>query len=94
MIKDYRPYRIKQAWYRLLDVYIRHRLKPQLTSLGDHPFIVKPWHIELFGGPIRIGSHITLLGCSDRKTRLTVWADKPDVPGINIGDHVLISPGA
>lgn len=93
MIKDYRPYNIKKAWYRLLNFYVRHRLAPQLSQLGDHHFIVKPWHIELFGGPIRIGDHITLLGCSDKKTRLTVWADNPDVPGITIGDHVLISPG-
>ncbi len=93
MIKDHRPYSVKKAWYRLIRLYVRHRLAPQLTSLGNHPFIVKPWYIELFGGPIRIGNHITLLGCSDKKTRLTVWSDKPDVPGITIGDHVLISPG-
>lgn len=93
MIKDHRPYSVKKAWYRLIRLYVRHKLAPQLTSLGNHPFIVKPWYIELFGGPIRIGNHITLLGCSDKKTRLTVWSDKPDVPGITIGDHVLISPG-
>lgn len=93
MIKDHRPYYIKKAWYRLLNLYIRHKLSPQLTSLGNHPFIVKPWHIEIFGGPVRIGDHITLLGCSDKKTRLTVWSDKKDINGITIGDHVLISPG-
>ena len=93
MIKDYRPYYIKKAWYRLQHLYIRHRLCPQLTSLGKHPFIVKPWHIEMFGGPISIGDNITLLGCSDKRTRLTVWSDKKDIQGIMIGDHVLISPG-
>ncbi|MBU3953161.1 MAG: acyltransferase, partial [Proteobacteria bacterium] len=93
MLKDSRPYYIKKAWYRLQDAYVRHYLVPQLAGLGPHSFIVKPWHIEVFGGPVRIGSHITLLGCSDKKTRLTVWSDKPDVQGITIGDHVLISPG-
>lgn len=93
MIKDYRPYYIKKAWYRLQHLYIRHKLAPQLTFLGSHPFIVKPWHIEIFGGPIRIGHHITLLGCADLKTRLTVWSDRTDIPGITVGDHVLISPG-
>ena len=93
MIKDYRPYTIKKAWYRLIHFYVRHKLSPQLKSLGKHPFIVKPWHIELFGGPITIGDHVTLLGCSDKKTRLTVWSDQKDIPGIIIGDHVLISPG-
>ena len=93
MIKDYRPYYIKKAWYRLQHLYIRHKLSPQLAFLGKHPFIVKPWHIEIFGGPVRIGNNITLLGCSDKKTRLTVWSDKKNINGITIGDHVLISPG-
>lgn len=93
MIKDYRPYYLKKAWYRLQHLYIRHKLSPQFASLGRHPFIVKPWHIELFGGPVHIGHHITLLGCSDKKTRLTVWSDKTGIDGIVIGDHVLISPG-
>jgi acetyltransferase-like isoleucine patch superfamily enzyme len=93
LIKDYRPYYLKKAWYRLQHLYIRHKLSPQFASLGRHPFIVKPWHIEIFGGPVHIGHHITLLGCSDKKTRLTVWSDKTGIDGIVIGDHVLISPG-
>lgn len=93
LIKDYRPYYIKKAWYRLQHLYIRYKLSPQLKSLGRHSFIVKPWHIEIFGSPISIGNNITLLGCSDKKTRLTVWSDKKQINGITIGDHVLISPG-
>jgi acetyltransferase-like isoleucine patch superfamily enzyme len=93
LIKDYRPYYLKKAWYRLQHLYIRHKLSPQFASLGRYPFIVKPWHIEIFGGPVHIGHHITLLGCSDKKTRLTVWSDKTGIDGIVIGDHVLISPG-
>lgn len=76
-----------------MHLYVRHKLSPQLTHLGDHPFIVKPWHIEIFGAPVSIGNHVSLLGCSDKKTRLTVWSEKKDIKGITIGDHVLISPG-
>jgi acetyltransferase-like isoleucine patch superfamily enzyme len=91
--KDHRPYWLKQAWYKILHFHIRHFLTPQLDHLGKHPFIVKPWHIEIFGGPISIGDNVSLLGCSDKRTRLTVWSDKKDINGIRIGDHVLISPG-
>lgn len=93
MIRDKRPYYIKKAWYRLMAFYVKHYLEPQLWSLGPHPYIVKPWYIELFGGPISIGSHVTLLGCSDKKTRLTVWSEEKEIDGIVIGDHVLLSPG-
>lgn len=93
MIKDKRPYYVKKAWYRIMAFYVRHYLAPQLTFLGPHAYIVKPWHIELFGGPISIGSHVTLLGCRDKRTRLTVWSDEKEIDGIKIGDHVLLSPG-
>jgi acetyltransferase-like isoleucine patch superfamily enzyme len=91
--KDFRPYYIKKAWYWFQQFYVRHYLAPQLDALGPHGFIIKPWHIEIFGSPVCLGSHITLLGCSDKKTRLTVWSDRSDIEGIVIGDHVLISPG-
>ena len=93
MIKDNRPYYIKRFWYRLIHFYVRRKISPQLRFLGSNPFIVKPWHIEIFGWPISIGHNITLLGCSDKKTRLTVWSADKNVDGIIIGDHVLISPG-
>jgi len=91
--KDYRPYWLKQAWYKILHFHIRHFLEPQLDHLGENPFIVKPWHIEIFGGPVSIGDNVSLLGCADKRTRLTVWSDKKNIKGIHIGDHVLISPG-
>ena len=93
MIKDYRPYYIKKAWYRLQHMYIRHKLLPQLSHLGKDPFIIKPWYIEIFGGPVSIGSNITMIACADKRIRLTVWSEEKDIPGISIGDHVLISPG-
>lgn len=94
MRRDHRPYFIKKIWFGLQKFYLNHFLTPQTSCLGDNAFVVKPWHVEIFGGPVKIGDNITLLASSDKKTRLTVWTDKKDVPGITIGDHVLISPGA
>ena len=93
MRRDHRPYFIKKIWFGIMGFHLRHFLSPSLNALGDHPFVVKPWHVEVFGAPVRIGSNVTLLAASDKKTRLTVWTDKKDVPGITIGDHCLISPG-
>ncbi|MBF0469543.1 MAG: acyltransferase [Desulfamplus sp.] len=93
MRRDHRPYFIKKIWFKLLKLYVRHFIEPQLESLGKNSYVVKPWYIEVFGGPVTIGENITLLASSDKRTRLTVWSDKKDIPGIHIGDHVLISPG-
>jgi acetyltransferase-like isoleucine patch superfamily enzyme len=93
MRRDHRPYFIKKIWFKLLKLYVDHFIKPQLDGLGKNSYIVKPLYIEIFGGPVSIGDNITLLASSDKRTRLTVWSDKKDIPGIRIGDHVLISPG-
>lgn len=93
MRRDHRPYYVKKAWFGIQGFYLRHYLEPHLDHLGDNPYVVKPWHVEVFGAPITIGSHVTLLAASDKKTRLTVWSDRTGIPGIRIGDHVLISPG-
>jgi len=93
MRRDHRPYFIKKIWFRLLKLHVDHFLRPQLESLGRNSYVVKPWYIEVFGGPVTIGDNITLLASADKRTRLTVWSDRKDIPGITIGDHVLISPG-
>jgi len=64
-----------------------------MASFGENHFIVKPWYSVFFGEPIHIGDHVSLLGCSDNKIRITVWPQGKPVKGIVIGDHVLISPG-
>ncbi len=93
MLRDHRPYYIKKLWFGLLKFYLKQFLEPHLEHLGPNAYVVKPWHVEIFGRPVYIGGNITLLASSDKKTRLTVWSDKKEIPGIIIGDHVLISPG-
>jgi acetyltransferase-like isoleucine patch superfamily enzyme len=54
---------------------------------------MKPWHVELFGGPITLGDFATVIATPDRKVRLTVWSDIGGGGRIAIGDCCLISPG-
>jgi acetyltransferase-like isoleucine patch superfamily enzyme len=91
--KDYRPYYVKQAYLKLQKFYVNRFLKPQFDFMGRGGAYMKPWNVELFGSPIRIGAYPTVIAAPDRKVRFTVWAGGPDIKGIAIGDYCLICPG-
>jgi acetyltransferase-like isoleucine patch superfamily enzyme len=91
--KDHRPYVIKKAWLKFQKFYARHFLRPQLEHLGPGHVFMRPWHVELFGGPIVIGRYVTLIATSDKKVRLSVWPQTPGHGSITIGDYALICPG-
>ncbi len=54
---------------------------------------MRPWDVELFGGPITIGNYTTVIATSDKKVRLSVWPEKQGKGRIRIGDYNLICPG-
>ena len=54
---------------------------------------MKPWHVEIFGGPVHLGDYSTLIATPDRKVRLTVWSDLRGEGRIVIGKYCLICPG-
>ena len=93
MKQDHRPYWLKAAHLGLQRLYAKKFLAPQLESLGPGGFFLKPWHVELFGGPISIGRHATVIATPDRKVRLSVWPDENSEGRIAIGDCCLICPG-
>lgn len=93
MRQDHRPYIIKRAWLKFQKFYASHFLRPQLDALGKGYAFMRPWHVELFGGPIEIGRYATVIATSDKKVRLSVWPHKPGRGRIAIGDYTLISPG-
>lgn len=93
MHKDHRPYFVKKGYLRLQHFYTRRFLQPQLDRLGQDHVIVKPWHVEVFGGPVRIGRCAFIIAASDGKVRLAVWPSKPGKGSIRIGDYGLICPG-
>lgn len=93
MKKDHRPYWLKGLYIKFQKYYTNRYIRPQFDEMGRGGAYMKPWHLELFGGPIRIGSYPTVIAAPDRKVRLTVWSDKEDARGITIGDYCLICPG-
>ncbi|MEW5723853.1 MAG: acyltransferase [Thermodesulfobacteriota bacterium] len=93
MIRDHRPFAVKKAYRRFEEFYVRHFLRPQLEHLGDHFTFIRPWHVEVFGGPVRIGRCVNVIAARDMKVRLAVWSEDPGRGGIFIGDYCLLCPG-
>ncbi len=93
MRKDHRPYIVKKAYFLFQQFYTRHFLQPQLQDLGRGFVFMRPWHVELFGGPIRIGKYATVIATSDKKVRLSIWPEKAGQGRIRIGDYNLVCPG-
>jgi len=55
MRRDHRPYSIKKLYQRLEKLYVRHFLRPQFEHLGKGAHVMKPWYVEIFGGPVTMG---------------------------------------
>ncbi len=93
MRRDHRPYYIKKLYLRFQKFYARHFLRPQLESLGRGFFFIKPWHVELFGGPISIGNYATIIATADQKVRLSIWSGLEEKGRITLGSYCLVCPG-
>ncbi len=93
MRKDHRPYFLKRLDLRFQKFYTRRFLRPQLDRLGRGAYVMKPWHVEIFGPRIEINRYVTVIATSDNKVRFSVWSDRPDRGHIRIGDYALICPG-
>ncbi|MDI6616774.1 MAG: acyltransferase [Syntrophaceae bacterium] len=93
MRKDHRPYLLKQWDMRFQKWYANHFLRPQFESLGGRHTFMKPWHVEIFGGPVYLGKCAHVIAASDKKVRFTVWSNFGEEGSIRIGDFCLICPG-
>ncbi|MBW2175857.1 MAG: acyltransferase [Deltaproteobacteria bacterium] len=93
MRKDHRPYFLKQIYLRFQKLYGSHFLKPQLQSLGRGCTFMKPWHVEIFGGPIHIGEFATIIASADKKVRISVWPGSPEKGAVHIGNYGMLCPG-
>jgi acetyltransferase-like isoleucine patch superfamily enzyme len=93
LLTDSRPYIVKRLSYAFQAWYVDHFLRPQFADLGKGYWFMKPWHVELFGGPVRLGDYAHVIAAPDKKVRLTVWSNLDGQGRIDIGDYCLICPG-
>jgi acetyltransferase-like isoleucine patch superfamily enzyme len=91
--RDHRPYLLKRFDLNFQKWYVNYFLRPQFDHLGRGSTFMKPWYVEIFGGPVSLGDFATVIATPDRKVRLTVWSDLRERGRIVIGDCCLIAPG-
>lgn len=54
---------------------------------------MKPWNVEVNGGPISLGDYANIIATSDNKVRFTVWSNREGEGHIQIGKYCLICAG-
>jgi len=91
--KDNRPYWLKKATTRLINVYVDHFLRPQFSNLGKGGAYFKPRYIKIFGTEISIDDYPTLIGSPDAYIQFTAWNVGGWNGEIEIGRYCLITPG-
>jgi|TARA_R100000005_G_scaffold94610_1_gene73190 acetyltransferase-like isoleucine patch superfamily enzyme len=94
MHQDLRPYWLKQIYLRYRRWYADYFLRPRCTSLGPHHTIMKPWYVHISGANIQIGRCFTAIGEPMHRVQIGVWGREAGQGRIQIGDCVLMSPGA
>lgn len=93
MRRDRRTYfirRIIDGWNRF---YVNRFILPAFDAVGPGIDVSSPRNIEIWGGGITAGAHLHLHASRGNLVRLATWRTGEREGRIDIGDHVLISPG-
>jgi acetyltransferase-like isoleucine patch superfamily enzyme len=91
--KDHRPYYMKRLSHKIERWYAEHFLAPQCEYFGNNLVFMKPWGVEIYGGPVSIGDYTTLIATLEKRIRLTSWMANGKSGKVEIGRHCLICPG-
>ncbi len=93
MIRDHRPYWLRQLMTGFEACYRRHFLDPAFETVGADCMVAKPWHVHVFGPHVTLGEHVEIRATAEDPVRFTTWPG-PDGHGrIEIGACALIGPG-
>ena len=93
MRRDHRPYILKRLDQGFQQWYADYFLRPQLEYLGEGCTFMKPWDVEIFGGPVSIGACTHVIATPDKRVRLTVWSTLEGGGRMDIGKYCLFCPG-
>jgi acetyltransferase-like isoleucine patch superfamily enzyme len=93
MRKDHRPYYVKRLYNKFQKWYAYYFLAPQCEYFGQGLHFMKPWQVEIFGGPVSIGDYTTVIATPDKKVRFTIWSKDKYSGKIDIGKCCLVCPG-
>jgi len=84
---------LKRFYNKYQRWYAKYFLAHQFDYFGRGLVFMKPWHVEVFGGPVFLGDYTTVIATPDRKVRFTVWPVWMGQGKIEIGKCCLICPG-
>ncbi len=84
---------MKRTAAALSRIYVRHFLHPQFDALGEGSAFLGARYVEVIGPNIRAGKHAHINAERAHPVKLCVWFSGTRLGRIEIGDHVLISPG-
>ena len=93
MIKDRRPYFIRNLIENFYKFWTYYFIKPQFKSVGKNLDINKPWNLDIYGNNIHIGNNVHFRTSKYIITQICAWNRNSSDASIIIGDNVLISPG-
>ena len=93
MIKDRRPYYIRNLIENYYKFWTYYFIKPQFRSVGKNLDINKPWNLDIYGDDIFVGDNVHFRTSKNIITQICSWNRNNTNARILIGDNVLISPG-
>jgi acetyltransferase-like isoleucine patch superfamily enzyme len=93
MRRDHRPYYLKHLYNKFQKWYAYYYLAPQCEYFGQGLHFMKPWQVEIFGGPVSLGDYTTVIATPDKKVRFTIWSNNKNSGKIEIGRCCLVCPG-
>ena len=91
MIKDRRPYFIRNLIENYYKFWTYYFIKPQFRSVGKNLDINKPWNLDIYGDDIFVGNNVHFRTSKNLITQICSWNRNDTNARILIGDNVLIS---